>query len=110
MQDGPLIITDARAAYFGPCFPQAEFGEFPAGWVLALMTADETTPKSTIIDQLGTRASLLTGAEVMALLGVTRNTLCRWCRTGLIPFLRVGKDNRFDPTALAAWLETRRSA
>ena len=44
----------------------------------------------------------------MALLQISRNGLCQWCREGRIPYLRIGKDNRFDPLALAAWLEQRR--
>jgi excisionase family DNA binding protein len=41
----------------------------------------------------------------MSMLGVSRNTLCRWVRTGKLPALRLGKDNRFDPAVLADWLE-----
>jgi excisionase family DNA binding protein len=41
----------------------------------------------------------------MSLLGVSRNALCRWVRTGKLPAIRIGKDNRFDPAALAGWLE-----
>jgi excisionase family DNA binding protein len=72
------------------------------------MRTTQTTPNPTIIDQLRSRTSLLTGTEVMALLQISRNGLCQWCREGRIPYLRIGKDNRFDPLALAAWLEQRR--
>lgn len=74
------------------------------------MRANQATPSPTIVDQLRSRTSLLTGAEVMALLNISRNGLCTWVRAGRIPALRLGKDNRFDPMALADWLEQRKAA
>ena len=62
-------------------------------------------PSSTIVSQLRARTTYLSGSEVMSMLGVSRNTLCRWVRTGKLPALRLGKDNRFDPAVLADWLE-----
>ena len=43
----------------------------------------------------------------MAIIGVTRQTLCDWVRRGVISAIRIGKDNKFDPAVLASWLATR---
>jgi excisionase family DNA binding protein len=72
------------------------------------MRRDDTTPNDTIIGRLRHRTSYLSSTEVMEILGVTRNTLCAWVRSNAIPAVRVGKDNKFDPLQLAAWLEERR--
>jgi excisionase family DNA binding protein len=69
------------------------------------MTSHE--PQPTIIDQLRQRKSYLTSTEVMAIIGVTRQTLCDWVRRGVISAIRIGKDNKFDPAVLASWLATR---
>jgi excisionase family DNA binding protein len=61
----------------------------------------------TIIDRLKQRGSYLTTTEVMAIIGVTRATLCGWVRSGLISAVRIGKDNKFDPSTVARWLEAR---
>lgn len=71
------------------------------------MTTTHEAARPTIINQLRDRQSYLSGTEVMALLGISRNALCRWVRSGLIPAIRIGKDNRFDPACLSAWLEAR---
>ena len=68
------------------------------------MTNIPDTLPSTIFDQLRSRTNFLTGSEVMALIGVSRNALCKWVRAGLIPAVRIGKDNRFDPIQLAIWI------
>jgi excisionase family DNA binding protein len=65
------------------------------------------TSQDTIINQLKQRTSYLTSTEVMAIIGVTRPTLCAWVRNGSIQAIRIGKNNKFDPGALAAWLEAR---
>lgn len=49
----------------------------------------------------------MTTTEVMGILGVTKNALCHWVRSGRIPAMRIGKDNKFDPANLARWLERR---
>jgi excisionase family DNA binding protein len=64
-------------------------------------------PTPTIVKCLRQRDTYLNTAEVMALLGVTRSTLCGWVRKGLIRAARIGKENRFDPVALAKWIEER---
>ncbi|MGI4828270.1 MAG: helix-turn-helix domain-containing protein [Janthinobacterium lividum] len=51
---------------------------------------------------------LLTSTEVMTLLRVNRATLCRYCRAGLIPHLRMPDFSyRFDPSALTIWIKER---
>jgi len=61
----------------------------------------------TIIDDLRRRRGYVSSTETMAILGVTRQTLCRWVNAGTITAVRIGKDNKFDPAHLAAWLEQR---
>ena len=63
------------------------------------------TPPVTILTQLRSRTTYMSGKEVMTLIGVSRNTLCQWVRTGLIPALKIGKDYRYDPATLATWIE-----
>jgi excisionase family DNA binding protein len=45
--------------------------------------------------------------EVMALLDVTRGTLCGWVREGTIAAVRIGKDNKFDPAEVIRYLTAR---
>jgi excisionase family DNA binding protein len=65
------------------------------------------TGSTTIIEQLRTRRGYVTSTEAMAILGVTRQTLCRWVAEGRIPAVRIGPSNKFDPAHLADWLEER---
>jgi len=62
---------------------------------------------STIIDQLRSRQSYVGSTEAMAILGVTRQTLCRWVAEGRITAVRIGNALKFDPQHLADWLEGR---
>jgi len=62
---------------------------------------------ATIIDDLRSRRGYVSSTETMAILGVTRQTLCRWVSEGRIPAVRIGTANKFDPMHLAAWLEAR---
>jgi excisionase family DNA binding protein len=71
------------------------------------MSKHSVVSSYTIIDQLRHRKTYLTGTEVMQILRWTRQTLCRYVKEGRIPALRIGKDNRFDPGVLAAFLEQR---
>jgi excisionase family DNA binding protein len=59
----------------------------------------------TLIHRLRQRTTYLSCAEVMSLLGKSRNTLCRWVRDGIIPGFKFGKDYRFAPLTLAGWIE-----
>lgn len=62
---------------------------------------------TTIIDQLRARKGYVTSTETMSILGVTRQTLCRWVAEGRITAIRIGSAYKFDPVYLAAWLEVR---
>jgi excisionase family DNA binding protein len=67
--------------------------------------------KMTLIDNLRRRKTYLSTPETMALISVSRNTLCRWVRAGLISAIRAGGSKYlFDPNAIADWLETRATA
>lgn len=50
---------------------------------------------------------LLKSKELQELLNTDKNTLARWVRQELIPAIRIGKNNRFDPLRVAAWLRDR---
>lgn len=55
----------------------------------------------------------ITSSEAAAMLGVTRNTLRRWCRAGDGPthYITPGGEMRFKVADVQAWLEsTRRPA
>jgi hypothetical protein len=71
------------------------------------MNTHGTTPSDTIINRLKKRSSYLKAAEVMALLGMTRATLCALINSGALPAIRLGKNNMVDPVRLAAYLEAR---
>ena len=75
------------------------------GRVLAFMTR-HGAPLNTIVNQLRQRVR---ATEVMAMLGVTRNTLCDWINAGILPAFRIGKNNVCDPAELADFLETRKT-
>jgi excisionase family DNA binding protein len=62
----------------------------------------------TIIDALRTRKGYVSSTETMAILGVTRQTLCRWVSEGRISAVKIGISYKFDPAYLAEWLEARR--
>jgi excisionase family DNA binding protein len=49
----------------------------------------------------------LTTSDVSKLLGIHRETLYQWIRDGRIPAMRIGRNLKFDPAALAVWLEAR---
>jgi predicted DNA-binding transcriptional regulator AlpA len=78
------------------------------GRVLAFMTR-HGAPLNTIVNQLRQRTSYVSATEVMAILGVTRNTLCDWINSGTLPAFRLGKNNVCDPAELADFLETRKT-
>jgi predicted site-specific integrase-resolvase len=62
----------------------------------------------TIIDDLRARTTMLTTSEVMALIRVTRATLCGWVRKSLIPATRMPDNSYlFCPAAIASWMEQR---
>ncbi len=51
------------------------------------------------------RPSLMTVAEVAALMRVSEATVRRYAERGLLPSLRLGHVIRIHPTALAKWIE-----
>ena len=57
-----------------------------------------------LIGRLRERSSFLTTKEVMELLQLRRNTLCKWVRTGQLPAVRSGNSYLYDPARLADWL------
>jgi len=84
------------------------FKVYMIGRVLAFMTR-HGAPLNTIVNHLRRRTSYVRATEVMAILGVTRNTLCDWINAGILPAFRIGKNNVCDPAELADFLETRRT-
>jgi excisionase family DNA binding protein len=65
------------------------------------------TEKTTIIDRLRARKGYISSTETMGILGVTRQTLCRWVTEGRIQAVRIGNALKFDPLHLVAFLEER---
>ena len=50
----------------------------------------------------------LTSAEVMSLIRINRATLCRYCRLGLLPHMRMPDNSyRFDRHPIQAWISVR---
>jgi len=45
--------------------------------------------------------------QAAAALGLHEQTVYKWTRSGRIPFMRIGSALRFDPAALAQWVENR---
>lgn len=76
--------------------------------VSPFMARHQTTLTDTIPDQLKQCGNYLNTTEAMAVLRVTRATLCGWCRAGAVPYTRMpDMSYRFDAGTLAAWLKRR---
>jgi excisionase family DNA binding protein len=60
-----------------------------------------------LIADLRAQDAFLKPKQVRELLDVHRQTLYKWVRAGKIPAHYVGRDLRFDPKKLAAWLAAR---
>lgn len=45
----------------------------------------------------------------MAVLGVTRDTLCDWVRAGKIAAYKMSDGYKFEPVEVADWLSARRT-
>jgi excisionase family DNA binding protein len=73
------------------------------------MRSQEEPLPLTIVEKLLTRTTYLRASEVMALLQITRATLCDWIRTGELAAYRIGKNNTVDPVDLVTFLEARRT-
>lgn len=57
-----------------------------------------------IINELASRARMMTVDEVSELLNTSTDTIYRMARRKQIPSAMIGGSRRFDPAALAAWL------
>jgi excisionase family DNA binding protein len=72
------------------------------------MRHQESTTKNTMIDDLRTRKEMMTTTEIMALLRITRGTLCGWCRAGKLPHMRLPDNSYlFDPGTVSTWMQKR---
>lgn len=69
--------------------------------------AQHSSTPCTVIDQLRQRKGYVSSTETMSILGVPRQTLCRWIAEGRIIAVRIGTSWKIDPAHLAAWLEDR---
>jgi len=61
----------------------------------------------TLATNLRQQTRCLTTKEVMHLLQLRRNTVCDWVTAGKMPAIRTSSGYRFDPMALASWIEAR---
>jgi Helix-turn-helix domain len=78
----------------------AKTGQLGSRRVLTLMRRPETARPEP--------QHFMTSTEVMALLRINRATLCRYCRRGLIPHLRMPDNSyRFPLGKLNEWLRQR---
>ena len=93
------LLRHHRRIFFG-------FRVRPDRWVLAHMKPNQTA-QLTLIDQLRSRKSYLSTTKVMELLGKSRGTLCGWVRDGVLGAVRIGNENKFDPSVVAQWLADR---
>ena len=60
---------------------------------------------SSVIEQLRTRRQAMKVREVAGLLNLDPDTVVRYANEQKIPAFKVGSRWRFDPHALAAWIE-----
>ncbi|GAA3762108.1 helix-turn-helix domain-containing protein [Terriglobus aquaticus] len=68
---------------------------------------DAPDARTSLVDSIRQFDRYLTTREVMNLLQLGRNTICGWCASGRLPALRTPNGYRFDPIALAVWLDSR---
>lgn len=61
-----------------------------------------------MIEDMRKRKSLMTVREITTLLGVHQQTVYEWCWAGKIPSVRIGARIKFDPRAIATWMESGR--
>lgn len=59
-----------------------------------------------IVAELRQRKTALNAAELADILQISKNVVYRDARRGTIPSFKVGDLRRFDPGALASWLES----
>jgi len=58
-----------------------------------------------LVDDLRTRNTALTSAELCELINLHPVTLREWTRGRRIPGYRMGREYRYDPAKIADWLE-----
>lgn len=51
---------------------------------------------------------LIDAREAASLLGIHLSTLYTWCEEERVPFVRLGRALRFDPTDLQRWIDDHR--
>jgi excisionase family DNA binding protein len=61
----------------------------------------------TIAERLRGSKRPLTVKEVANTLGYHVMTVYEWTKEGKVPYMRIGSRIKFDPGALAVWMETR---
>jgi excisionase family DNA binding protein len=64
---------------------------------------------SSVIEQLRTRTQAIKVREVADLLNLDPDTIARYASEQKIPAFRVGSRWRFDPHALAMWIESQQA-
>lgn len=60
-----------------------------------------------IIESLRSEHRLLTSRQIATMLSVNLDTLYDWCKQGAVPYMRIGRNFKFDPAEIANWLEKR---
>ena len=60
-----------------------------------------------VIAMLRARKALLSSRELCSILGVHTETLYAWVQEAKIPSIRIGRNHKFDPAAIAEWLAAR---
>lgn len=86
-----MLTTSSSQPYFGDILAAL-------GSVLVIVN---------LIADLRARIKALTSAEVCGLIDLHPVTLRDWSKAGRIPAYRIGREYRYDPDAIADWLEER---
>jgi excisionase family DNA binding protein len=61
----------------------------------------------TMIERLEKTSGMLDGSQVAEMLTIHPVTIRKWVAAGKIPHVRIGGRVKFDPGALAEWLDKR---
>ena len=69
--------------------------------------AAEGFKEGSIISHIRSRRSFWTADELGTLFAMSSKTIYKMAATGRIPSFRIGGTVRFDPSAMAEWLEAR---
>ena len=71
------------------------------------LPASEATESLSLSERIKQTSHALAADDVADLLQVSRLTILRQAKKGVIPSFRVGSLVRFDPKSIAVWLQTR---